>query len=55
MYKKALQGEISNFTGVDDPYEEPEDPELVLDTSKESIEESVENVLKRLTQLGYIQ
>lgn len=55
MYKKALQGEISNFTGVDDPYEEPEDPELILDTSKESIEESVENVLKRLTQLGYIQ
>jgi len=55
MYKKALAGEISNFTGVDDPYEEPENPELILDTDKESIEESVEKVLGKLVDLGYIE
>jgi len=55
MYKKALAGEISNFTGVDDPYEEPEDPELVLDTDKESIGESVGKVLDKLVEMGYIE
>jgi adenylylsulfate kinase len=55
MYKKALTGEISNFTGVDDPYEEPLDPELALDTDKESIEESVGKVLDKLAELGYIE
>jgi adenylyl-sulfate kinase len=55
MYKKALAGEISNFTGVDDPYEEPEDPELVLDTDKESIEESVGKVLDMLVDRRYIE
>ena len=55
MYKKALAGEISNFTGVDDPYEEPLDPELVLDTDKETEEESVEKVLNKLRELGYIE
>ncbi|MGD2142680.1 MAG: adenylyl-sulfate kinase, partial [Candidatus Bathyarchaeota archaeon] len=54
MYKKALSGEIKNFTGIDDPYEEPENPELVLDTHKESIDESVERVLDKLAELGYI-
>jgi adenylylsulfate kinase len=55
MYKRALAGEISNFTGVDDPYEEPEDSELVLDTDKESIEESVGKVLDKLVEMGYIE
>ncbi len=55
MYKKALAGEISNFTGVDDPYEEPLDPELALDTDKESIEESVGKVLDKLAEMGYIE
>jgi adenylyl-sulfate kinase len=54
MYRKALAGEIKDFTGVDDPYEEPEDPELILDTDKESIEESTWKVLKKLEELGYI-
>ncbi len=54
MYKKALAGEIQHFTGVQDPYEEPEQPELVLETDKESVEESVEKVLNTLERLGYI-
>lgn len=54
MYMKALAGEITNFTGVNDPYEEPEDPELILDTDKETVEESVQRVLDKLVELGYI-
>ncbi len=54
MYKKALAGEITNFTGVDDPYEEPESPELVLNTDKEAVEESVKRVLDKLVELGYV-
>jgi adenylyl-sulfate kinase len=55
LYKKALAGEITGFTGVDDPYEPPEDPELVLDTMVESPEESLGNVLARLKELGYLE
>ena len=54
MFKKALSGEINNFTGIDDPYEEPDNPELILDTDKESIDESVQKVLNKLNELGYI-
>jgi len=54
MYEKALAGEIKNFTGVDDPYEEPENPELILDTDKESIDECAQRVLEKLGELGYI-
>ena len=54
MYKKALSGEIKNFTGINDPYEEPLQPELVLDTDKESIDESVQKVINKLSELGYI-
>lgn len=54
MYKKALRGEIKNFTGVDDPYEEPEHPELIIDTDRETPEESVKKVLMTLKGLGYI-
>ena len=53
MYGKALAGEIKDFTGVDDPYEEPENPELIVDTDKETVEESVEKVLETLEKLGY--
>ncbi len=55
LYKKALAGEITGFTGVDDPYEIPENPELVLDTMTESPEESLQNVLTTLKELGRIQ
>jgi len=54
MYKKALNGEIKGFTGVDDPYEEPENPEIVVETDKESVEESVEKVMKKLKEMGYV-
>jgi adenylylsulfate kinase len=54
MYKKALEGKIKNFTGVDDPYEEPEHPELIVDTNKESIEESVKKVVQKIEELGYL-
>jgi adenylylsulfate kinase len=55
LYEKALAGEITDFTGVNDPYEEPETPELTLDTDKESIEECVHKVLDKLEEIGYIQ
>jgi adenylylsulfate kinase len=55
LYKKAIAGEITGFTGVDDPYEAPEDPELVLDTMVETPEESLWNTLNRLKELGYIE
>ncbi len=54
MYKKALNGEIKGFTGIDDPYEEPENPEIIVETDKESVEESVEKVMKKIKELGYI-
>ena len=54
MYKKAMAGEIKDFTGVDDPYEEPLSPELVLDTDKETVEKSAEKVLDKMRSLGYL-
>ena len=54
LYKKALAGEIKHFTGVDDPYEPPKKPEIVCQTDLESVEKSVENILKTLEILGYI-
>lgn len=53
MYQKALDGRIKHFTGVDDPYEEPEHPELILDTDKETVEKSVQKVLDVLVDLHY--
>ncbi len=53
MYRRALAGEVKNFTGVDDPYEEPKDPELTLDTDRETVDESVRKVLDKLEELGY--
>lgn len=54
LYKKAMDGEIENFTGISHPYEEPENPEIVVNTDKESLEESVGNVLKWLEENGYV-
>jgi adenylyl-sulfate kinase len=54
LYEKAFRGEIKGFTGVDDPYEEPSDPELVLDTEAHSPEESAQLVVARLEALGLV-
>ena len=55
LYKKAIAGEIKNFTGVDDPYEPPLEPELMLDTMVETPEESLRRVLETLHRLGLIE
>ena len=55
LYAKALAGEIKGFTGVDDPYEEPADAELVVDTELHSPEESARLVLETLAELGLIE
>lgn len=55
LYEKAIAGEVKNFTGVSDPYEEPASPEVVLRTDEESPEESASRVIKRLEELGYIE
>ena len=54
LYEKAASGEIKGFTGVDDPYEPPQNPEVVCRTDTESVEESVSKVLAKLQELGYI-
>ncbi|MCP4536390.1 MAG: adenylyl-sulfate kinase [Chloroflexi bacterium] len=54
MYAKAFAGEIANFTGVSDPYEEPENPEIVCDTEHETLEESTAKVIAYLEDNGYI-
>jgi len=54
MYNKAIKGEIKEFTGISDPYEEPLNPELILDTDKETLEESASKVIQKLNDLGYI-
>lgn len=55
LYKKALAGEIKGFTGVDDPYEAPENPEVLIETNQGTPEEGAEKVLQKLEELGYIQ
>ncbi len=54
LYKKALDGEIDNFTGISDPYEEPLNPEVVVDTDKEAPERSVAGIVRKLEELAYI-
>lgn len=54
MYKKALAGEIKGFTGVDDPFDEPENPEVIVDTDKETPQESAEKIIKYLRANGYL-
>ncbi|MEG3833668.1 MULTISPECIES: adenylyl-sulfate kinase [unclassified Microcoleus] len=54
LYAKARAGEIKGFTGIDDPYEEPLNPEIICYTERETVEESVKKVLTKLEQLGYI-
>ncbi len=55
LYKKARQGIIKNFTGIDDPYEEPLSPEITVETDKESVEESVDKIISYLIKRGIIK
>ncbi len=54
LYKRARAGEIKNYTGIDSPYEKPENPELVIDTDQQSLEESMSNILDFLKSNGVI-
>ena len=54
LYEKARKGEIKGFTGIDDPYEEPLNPEVECRTDLESLEESVAKVWTKLIELGYV-
>ncbi len=53
LYKKALAGEIKNFTGVSDPYEPPHAPELVVRSDRERVEDSVDRIWEALVARGY--
>ncbi len=55
LYEKAIRGEIANFTGVSDPYEEPLSPEVLIDSEHETVEESVAKILRTLEHLGHVQ
>jgi adenylylsulfate kinase len=50
LYEKAMRGELDNMTGVNDPYEEPEDADLVLKTDSETPEQSAERVIELLRE-----
>jgi adenylylsulfate kinase len=54
IYKKARSGEIKEFTGISAPYEDPENPEIVLETDKASLEECIETILNYLLEKEYI-
>jgi adenylyl-sulfate kinase len=54
LYKKALAGEIENFTGVSDPYEEPLSPEVTINSATETIEDSLTKILAKLEELGHV-
>jgi adenylylsulfate kinase-like enzyme len=54
MYSKARNGEIKGFTGIDDPYESPDNAEIILDTVAHSAEENARTVLEHLIELGFV-
>jgi len=55
LYQRAMAGEIESFTGISDPYEPPQNPEIVVNTAQQSLEESVQVILGRLEELGYLE
>jgi adenylylsulfate kinase len=54
LYAKAVRGEILNFTGISDPYEPPVNPEIVVHTDRETLEESLKIILKGLVEMNYL-
>jgi adenylylsulfate kinase len=55
LYAKALAGEIKGFTGVDDPYEPPQSPEIYIDTMNQDPDASLDQILNTLSEIGYIE
>jgi len=55
MYQKARRGEIKNFTGIDDPYEAPVQPEIVIDTVSRSAEDNARVIIAYLVEKGYLK
>lgn len=55
LYKKALAGEIKEFTGVSDPYEEPLDPEVVVETDRETVAQSAAKIIRELARQGFLR
>jgi adenylylsulfate kinase len=55
LYAKARAGEIKNFTGLSDPYEEPLKPEVIIETDKETLDESTNKIVAKLEELGYLE
>lgn len=53
-YRKALAGQIAQFTGISDPYEEPENPEIRVETAQYPVEQCVQQIIKSLQKLGYL-
>jgi len=53
-YKKALAGEIPNFIGISSPYEEPESPEVIIETDKEDVAQCAQKIIATLKKLGYL-
>jgi adenylyl-sulfate kinase len=54
LYKKALAGEVGKFTGISDPYEAPLNPDVIVQSDRESIEESVEKIWRKLLEKGFV-
>jgi adenylylsulfate kinase len=54
LYEKAFKGELKGFTGVDDPYEAPERPEIVVDTEQLSAEQAAKSIVRKLEELGLV-
>jgi adenylylsulfate kinase-like enzyme len=55
LYAKAMAGEIKGFTGVDDPYEPPQSPEIYIDTMAQEPVESLQVILDKLGEMGYVE
>jgi adenylyl-sulfate kinase len=54
LYKKALAGEVGNFTGISDPYEAPLNPDVVVQSDRESVEDSVDKIWRKLLEKGLV-
>ena len=54
LYKKAIAGEIKNFTGVSDPYEEPLNPEVLVESDRETVDQSLDKIIAKLEAMGYV-